>query len=155
MLSTRKAKRERLRLKMRSKNAPVKFFNDRDDNWFLGGLGGACPLHWGGIGRNHESEKLIIPVCCNSINLFLNASNQKKRCVSFRNESNFCCSSHLPFVNTFGVTTIVLQAKWDARRLENFFCHLKIAFPGSFKICLDEILEIIYCLSIIRNQLHF
>ncbi len=62
---------------MRSKNAPVKFFNDRDDNWFLGGLDGARPLHWGGIGRNHESQKSINPVSCNSNNLF--KRNKMKR----------------------------------------------------------------------------
>ncbi len=60
--------------------------------------------------------------------------------------------SDLPFVNTFGVRTFVLQGKWDTGRHETFFCYLQIAFPALFKIFLDNVLEIIYCLSIVKNQ---
>jgi hypothetical protein len=55
--SQRKARRERLRPRAMTMNAPVKFLKDSEEFLFgpLFAIWG-FPSHWGGIGQNHKSQ---------------------------------------------------------------------------------------------------
>jgi hypothetical protein len=63
IFSPRKAKRERLDPTNKTTKAPVKFLIERGDSFFFCPLWG-FPVHWGGIGRNHVSQKSTSPVSC-------------------------------------------------------------------------------------------
>ena len=87
VFSPRKAKGERLDQTNKTTKAPVKFLIERGDSFFFCPLWG-FPVHWGGIGRNHVSQKSTSPVSCR-FNVLFRCDNLNKIKLQRLMASNF------------------------------------------------------------------
>ncbi len=103
-----KAKRERLNPANKTTNAPVKFFSERGESFFVLFPLWGFPVHCGGIGRYQVSQKLTRPISCRFNTLISlwqrmqqNSNNYWKAILSF------CCTS-LPLLHALRVGTVFL-----------------------------------------------